>query len=358
MPDRILITGGAGFVGSAIALELRRRYPQAKVVAFDNLRRRGSELNVPRLKAAGIHFVHGDVRQPSDLEAVACDLLIECSAEPSAQAGYGSAPDYVVETNLLGCYHCLNLARRTKADFIFLSTSRVYPTAILNSLSYRETENRFEWLDKQSVPGASRHGISEELPTKGARSVYGMTKLAAELMIEEFADAYDLRYVIDRCGLLAGPWQMGKVDQGVVALWLAAHFFERGLRYIGFGGQGKQLRDILHVDDLAELIATQAGCMNHFHGLTLNVGGGLGFSMSLREMTAECEALTGKRTVIEPEAAERPADLRIYVTDARQLAQYCEWKPSRGPNIVLRDIHRWISDNQELVGPALFAPAA
>ena len=88
MPDRSLVTGGAGFVGSAISFELKRRFPRADIVAFDNLRRRGSELNVPRLAAAGIRFVHGDVRQPSDLEAVPADLLVECSAEPSAQAGY------------------------------------------------------------------------------------------------------------------------------------------------------------------------------------------------------------------------------------------------------------------------------
>lgn len=157
MPDRILITGGAGFVGSTIGFELKRVFPGADIVAFDNLRRRGSELNVPRLKAAGIRFVHGDVRHPTDLDAVPCDLLIECSAEPSAQAGYASSPDYVVETNLFGCYNCLNLARRTKADFVFLSTSRVYPTATLNGLSFRETANRFEWLDQQSVVGASHH---------------------------------------------------------------------------------------------------------------------------------------------------------------------------------------------------------
>jgi len=113
------------------------------VVALDNLRRRGSELNVPRLKAAASTSCTVDVRQASDLEALPCDLLIECSAEPSAQAGYDGAPDYVVETNLLGCYHCLNLARRTKADFIFLSTTGYIRPAILNSLAYRETESRF-----------------------------------------------------------------------------------------------------------------------------------------------------------------------------------------------------------------------
>ena len=358
MADRILITGGAGFVGSAVAFELKRRFPQADVVAFDNLRRRGSELNVPRLGAAGIRFVHGDVRQASDLEVVPADLIAECSAEPSAQAGYASSPDYVVQTNLMGCYNCLNLASRTKADFVFLSTSRVYPAATLNSLCFLERSTRFEWLDQQPVPGASALGIAESLSTTGARSIYGMTKLAAELMIEEFGDAFGLRYVINRCGLIAGPWQMGKVDQGVVTLWLAAHYFNRPLRYIGFGGEGKQVRDILHVDDLAELVGAQAGRMEEFHRLTLNVGGGLAFSRSLREMTIACEELTECSIEIGSEARERRSDLRIYVTDNRKIESVCGWKPARSPDTVLRDTLDWISANREQVGPALFAPAS
>ena len=358
MPDRVLVTGGAGFVGSAISFELKRRFPRADVVAFDNLRRRGSELNVPRLAAAGIRFVHGDVRQASDLEAVPADLLVECSAEPSAQAGYAGSPDYVVQTNLMGCYNCLNLASRAKADFVFLSTSRVYPAATLNGLCFRETSTRFEWLDQQSIPGASALGIAETLSTAGARSIYGMTKLAAELMIEEFGDAFGLRYVINRCGLIAGPWQMGKVDQGVVTLWLAAHYFGRPLRYIGFGGEGKQLRDILHVGDLAELIGAQAGSMDRFNRLTLNVGGGLEFSRSLREMTMDCQELTGRSIEFGSEALERRADLRIYVTDNRKIESVCGWKPLRGPAVVLKDTLDWIAENQEQVGPALFAPAS
>ena len=358
MPDRVLITGGAGFVGSTIGLELRRSYPGAEIIAFDNLRRRGSELNLPRLKAAGIRFVHGDVRQPSDLEAVPADLIIECSAEPSAQAGYAGDPDYVVETNLFGCYNCLNLARKTKADFLFLSTSRVYSANALNSLAFLESNARFELLDEQPVRGASGLGVSEEFSTCGVRSIYGMTKLAAELMVEEFARAYNFHYLIDRCGLIAGPWQMGKADQGVVSLWVAAHHFGRPLRYIGFGGQGKQVRDILHVDDLAELVAAQAGAMSSYDGLTLNAGGGLSFSLSLREMTAECEQLTGKRIEIGSEYTERPADLRIYVTDNRRIGQLCRWEPARGPRQVLQDLFGWIRDNEQLVASALFAPAS
>src|SRR4051794_11741987 len=133
---RVLITGGAGFVGSNLASALRRRHPGWGIVAFDNLKRRGSELNLPRLREEGIDFVHGDVRNPADLDALGeIDALVECSAEPSVLAGTDGSPDYVVQTNLLGAYHCLELARRRDADMVFLSTSRVYPVATLEGLA-------------------------------------------------------------------------------------------------------------------------------------------------------------------------------------------------------------------------------
>jgi CDP-paratose 2-epimerase len=248
MSKRALITGGAGFVGSALGLGLAQRYPDWQITALDNLKRRGSELNLPRLKQAGIQFIHGDVRNTEDLDPVALqpDLILECSAEPSVLAGYAS-PGYVLQTNLVGTVNCLELARQTQADFIFLSTSRVYPIAYLNALEFTETETRFQLLEQQVLPGVSSQGISEEFPLNGARSLYGATKLASELLVAEYADAYGLRTVINRCGVLTGPWQMGKVDQGVFALWMAFHYFQRSLKYIGYGGTGKQVRDFLHV---------------------------------------------------------------------------------------------------------------
>lgn len=355
MPDRILVTGGAGFVGSTVSFELKRRFPGAQIAALDNLRRRGSELNVPRLQRAGIRFVHGDVRQPSDLDSVPADLIVECSAEPSAQAGYLTGPAYVVNTNLIGCYNCLEMARRLKSDFIFLSTSRVYPASALNALYFNETNTRFDWTDDQPLPGASSRGISEQFPLEGVRSIYGMTKLAAELMVQEFADAYGFRYVINRCGLLAGPWQMGKADQGVMTLWLAAHYFGRDLKYIGFGGEGKQVRDVMHVDDLAELVAAQAGNMAGFDDQTLNTGGGHAFSLSLRETTAICEELTGKRISIGSAANERKSDIRVFVTDTRKIEREHKWRPERSPETALADTLRWIRANESSVAAALFA---
>src|SRR5436853_4511005 len=115
---RILVTGGAGFVGANLGLALAGRDPSREIIAFDNLKRRGSELNLPRLRAAGIRFVHGDVRTPSDLDAVGpIDAIVECSAEPSVMAGVsgGGGTDLVVQTNPVGAYHCLQLARRPQA---------------------------------------------------------------------------------------------------------------------------------------------------------------------------------------------------------------------------------------------------
>jgi len=127
MSQRVLVTGGAGFVGSSLALGLAQRHPDWSIVALDNLKRRGSELNLPRLKQAGIEFVHGDIRNPEDLDpsVLKPTLILECSAEPSVMAGYGS-PGYLLQTNLVGTINCLELARSTQADFVFLSTRRVF----------------------------------------------------------------------------------------------------------------------------------------------------------------------------------------------------------------------------------------
>ena len=172
-------------------------------------------------------------------------------------AGVDGSPGYVVQSNLFGAYHCLELARQHRAQVVFLSTSRVYPVAPLQQLALIETETRFELGARQSVPGVSAAGVAEDFPLAGARTIYGATKLAAELLIEEYRASFGIRAVVDRCGVIAGPWQMGKVDQGVFTHWMLAHRLSRPLRYIGFGASGKQVRDLLHVDDLVELIDEQ-----------------------------------------------------------------------------------------------------
>jgi CDP-paratose 2-epimerase len=353
-PGRILVTGGAGFVGANLCLALAERHPGAEVIALDSLMRRGSELNLARLRAAGVGFVHGDVRVRDDLLAIEpVQAIVECSAEPSVLAGMGTGADFVVQTNLVGAHNCFELARRDAAQVIFLSTSRVYPVAPQLELNLREEETRFVLEAEQPFAGASEHGIAEDFPLAGARTLYGATKLAAELLLTEYADSLGVRATIDRCGVIAGPWQMGKVDQGVFTHWLLAHYQRRPLTYIGYGGTGKQVRDVLHVDDVCDLVLEQLADPEGWNGTTVNVGGGVEGSLSLCETTDLCVELTGNEVPIEPVAQARPGDVPLYATDCRRLFERTDWRPSRGPRTVLEDTLAWVEANERDVLAAL-----
>ncbi|MBU1167760.1 NAD-dependent epimerase/dehydratase family protein, partial [Patescibacteria group bacterium] len=268
----ILITGGAGFVGSNLALKLRKKYPDTSISVLDNLKRRGSELNIPRLKDNNVEFIHGDIRNTEDFEEIdSIDLLLECSAEPSVLAGIDSSPSYLVNTNLVGTINCLEFARKNKSAFVFLSTSRVYPIDTINNLDYIEEDNRFNLANEQNVAGASRHGISEDFPLEEARSLYGSTKLCSEMILQEYMYSYGLKGIINRCGVITGPWQMGKVDQGVFVLWVARHIYGGQLSYIGYGGEGKQVRDFIHIDDLFDILDIQLQDIDQFSTGVYNI---------------------------------------------------------------------------------------
>jgi CDP-paratose 2-epimerase len=354
MGRRVLITGGAGFVGSGLAVALAGRHPDWQVVALDNLYRAGSELNLERLEQADVEFVRGDVRFPDQLEAAGhFDALIECSAEPSVMSGVEGDTRYLVETNLDGAHNCLELARHESAQFIFLSSSRVYPVETLASANLTETATRFELDSAQEVPGLSGEGVSEQLPMTGRRTLYGATKLAAELLIEEYGFNFSIPTTVNRCGVIAGPWQMGKVDQGVFTHWMMAHCFDRPLSYIGFGGAGKQVRDLIHIDDLVDLIERQLLDPGHWDGLTFNIGGGRQFSLSLAETSAICVGLTGREVEIRSEPETRAGDIPVYLSDCRRLFDHTDWRPVRDPQTVLSDIHDWIEADRERLSGVL-----
>jgi CDP-paratose 2-epimerase len=247
----------------------------------------------------------------------------------------------------------LELARRTKADFLFLSTSRVYPYDALNRLAFSEGATRFELAAEQQFAGASSFGIAEEFPLEGPRSLYGMTKLAAELMVAEYGDAYGIRYFIERFGVLTGPWQMAKADQGVIALWAAAHLYKKNLAYIGFGGTGKQVRDFLHVDDFCDLVLSQIEDFEAYEGKLLNAGGGNEMSLSLLELTRVCEEVSGNRIQFRSEPDNRRADVRSYITDYRKLHGMRGWKPTRGARQTVSDIFEWLRANEAQIRPLL-----
>ena len=344
----ILVTGGAGFVGSNLAMAFKAAYPAQEIIVLDNLKRRGSEFNVPRLAEAGIAFVHGDIRNPEDLAFDRkVDLVIECSAEPSVLAGFGGSPEYLVNTNLTGAINCMEVCRRHKADMVFLSTSRVYPYEPLNAVPTREDESRFAWDAAAGPAGWSPRGVAEDFSVYGAKSMYGATKLCCELILEEYRSMYGVRAVVNRCGVIAGPWQFGKVDQGVFSLWMQAHYFKRRLKYIGFGGLGKQVRDLMHVDDVFDLLELQLADWDRADGRIFNVGGGPEVSLSLLETTRLCQEITGNRIPVDADPVNRPADLVIYLTDHAKVTAEFGWKPKRDARKVLVDLFEWVRSREK-----------
>ena len=350
----ILITGGAGFVGSNLGFFLKRDFPKTSITALDNLKRRGSELNLLRLQEVGIDFIHGDIRNREDLISVGSfDLILECSAEPSVLAGYDSSPNYMLNTNLIGTINCLEAARLQNSSMIFLSTSRVYPIEAINKLEIREEKTRFELEDNQPFPGAGSKGLSEKFPLEGARSLYGTTKLCSELLLQEYTAMYGIKGVVNRCAVLTGPWQMGKIDQGVVVHWAARHIFGGDLAYFGYGGTGKQVRDILHIEDLYDLIKIQMDNINDHAGNVYNVGGGRETSLSLFELTRLCEKISGNVLSIGSISETRQGDIPIYISDCSKLYNATGWKPKHNSEEIVSEIIKWIRDNQESLHPIL-----
>jgi CDP-paratose 2-epimerase len=350
MNKHALVTGGCGFVGSHLALACARA--GWSVTCLDNLSRRGSELTLRRVTDGGCRVVHGDIRNAEDLARLdgGFDLLIECSAEPSVQVGRrGADAAFMVRNNLGGTAVCLEFARARGVPILFLSTSRVYPYTRIDALRFREEATRFV-CDEESA-GVSAAGIAEDFPLDGCRSLYGATKLASELLIKEYSHMYGISALIDRCGVIAGPWQMGKVDQGFATLWVARHFFGRPLQYIGYGGSGKQVRDLLHVDDLVDLVLRQIARLGEFRGESFNVGGGPGHSMSLCEATALCAEVTGRTVGVEGVAETRPADVKWYVTDNARVSRAFGWTPRRPPRQVISDTLEWLKSHEADLAP-------
>jgi len=349
---RILITGGCGFVGSNLAILLKNKNPEYKIFAFDNLRRRGSELNLTRLKKAKISFIHGDVRIPTDFESIPDpDLIIDAAAEPAILSGISESTRYTIDTNLGGTINTLEYSVRKKAQLIFLSTSRVYPYPLLNNLIIEEKDTRLQIAKKQSIDGAGENGIKENFLLDGPKTPYGATKYASETLITEYQEFLGLSAIINRCGVIAGPWQMGKVDQGFIVHWLVKHYWGGELKYIGYKGDGKQVRDVLHIEDLFNLIEIQISNFKTLNMKTFNVGGGLKNSTSLLELTHLCETVTKNNINVGRDSVTRPGDVKVYVTDNSKVTQFTKWSPKITMSETIEDVLNWLTTNKEYLQP-------
>lgn len=383
---KILISGICGFVGSTLARELSCEH---EVFGFDSFVRPGSETNRAALREAGIRVIHADVRISSDIDALPdCDWVIDAAANPSVLAGVDGSTSsrQLLEHNLNGTINLLEYCKARKAGFTLLSTSRVYSIPPLAALPMRVENDAFV-PDFTSVLGLqpsalSPQGVSESFSTAAPVSLYGATKLASEALALEYGETFSFPVWINRCGVLAGPGQFGKADQGIFSFWLHSWKSGRPLRYIGFGGSGHQVRDCLHPRDLVPLLLKQMATRStkdtkEFSSdasplcplvppvanpssessplfspvlpvakhppKIMNLSGGIANSMSLAQLSAWCRDRFG------PSPSEfhlshsalgesRPFDIPWMVLDPALAGRTWDWKPRTSIHDVLEEI--------------------
>ncbi len=327
---KVFITGICGFVGSSLAESLLERHENLSICGIDNLMRPGSEINRAHLRKLGVTFIHGDIREASDFEGVpAADWVIDAAANPSVLAGVqtGFSSRQLFEHNLSSLVNVLEYCRERRAGLVLLSSSRVYSINSLCAIPLKEHDKTFRLDDSKPLPsGATCRGIGPEFSTDPPISLYGSTKLASEVVAFEYGCAFGFPVWINRCGVLAGPGQFGTPDQGIFSYWINGHLRRRALRYIGFDGAGKQVRDAFHPHDLAVLLDRQMRSERSNGRRLYTVGGGLGNAMSLAELTAWCDARFG---IHVPVADLRPRtyDIPWLVMDNHDAESDFGWHP-------------------------------
>ena len=340
---KILITGICGFTGTAMARTLLEFDPGIELWGIDNFLRTGSEQNRAPLRASGVHLLHGDVRCRSDLDVLPeVHWVIDAAANPSVLAGMNgdSTSHQLIEHNLIGTINLLELVKRTRAGLILLSTSRVYSIAPLVNLPVTiENEAYRPQLDSYRVVGLSSEGVAENFPTAPPVSLYGATKLASEIIALEYGEAFGLPIWINRCGVLAGAGQFGTAEQGIFAFWINSYLRRRPLKYIGFDGQGHQVRDCLHPRDVAALVWKQMQSPNRQVERVQNVGGGVASAMSLAQLSSWCAAHFGKHPVGR-DSISRAYDVPWIVLDSPRAKRQWEWQPTIGIEQILEEIAR------------------
>ncbi len=341
---RVFITGICGFVGSTLAKVLLAHRTDLEILGIDNFIRPGSETNRDELKALGITILHGDIRLASDLEAIPpVDTVIDAAANPSVLAGVDgkTSSRQLIEHNLLGTINLLELCKARQAAFVLLSTSRVYSIPPLANLAVKIENDAFVPDPSAGVlpPGLTLAGLDETFSNQPPVSLYGSTKLASEMLALEYGESFGFQVFINRCGVMAGAGQFGRPDQGIFAYWINSHLRRRPLGYIGFDGQGHQVRDCLHPRDLAPLVLDQILSQRKLSTAEriLNLSGGAESAMSLKQLTAWCDARFGRHEVIsKPE--NRPFDTPWMVLDSSKASKLWNWQPATTLNQILEEI--------------------
>jgi CDP-paratose 2-epimerase len=277
----------------------------------------------------------------SDMENLpAADWVIDAAANPSVLAGVGGAASsrQLFEHNLASLVNVLEYCRRHKAGLTLISTNRVYSIPALRSLPLKTAANAFALDDSAPLPcGVSAKGVGPCFSTAAPVSLYGGTKLAAEAMALEYGEAFDFPVWVHRCGVLAGAGQFGTPDQGIFAYWINAHLRRRPLRYIGFDGAGRQVRDAFHPRDLAALIDLQIDTARCGGRRIYTAGGGAANAMSLAQLTAWCDARFGRHAAAA-DPRERPYDIPWIVMDGSEAEADFGWRPAVPLDAILQEI--------------------
>jgi len=336
---KILITGGCGFVGSNIAIYLKKNLKKVKIASLDNLTRKGSNLNKIRLTNYNIENYNINIENLDKAKSLPkFNLIIDCCAEPAIEASRKD-PDRVFRTNLVGTFNVLKKCIKDKSNIIFLSSSRVYSIEKLRGLI-----KDFNLVKPIKI----KTKINENFETSSASSLYGFTKLSSEKLIQEIFYKSNLKYIINRFGVIAGPWQFGKQDQGFVPLWVAKHLFKKKLSYIGFGGKGHQVRDVIHIDDVCNIIFLQIKKLKSINNNIFNIGGGAKNSISLLSLTNKCKKLTKNNINIKKVLRTSIFDIPYFVTDNSKILKTYKWRPTKNIDQILKDIFIWLSQNRKI----------
>ncbi len=323
---KILITGGCGFIGSNLSIFLKEKIKNVKITSVDNLSRKGSRLNHKRLSQKKIKNFKSDIGKSNKLTRFPkFDLIIHCAAEPAIEASRKKV-DEVFNSNLIGTFNILKKCAKDKSNIIYLSSSRVYAM-----------KNLFK-LKKNS-------SVREDFNVENSKSIYGFTKLSSELLIKEYSYLHNIKYIINRVALVSGPWQFGKQDQGFVSLWVWRHLNRLKLSYIGFGGTGRQVRDVLHIQDLCELILLQIQKFKKINNKLMNVGGGKRNSLTLIQLTGLSNHVTKNKIKISSVKKTSPYDVPYFVTNTDYVTKLYKWKPKRNLKKIVADLYFWMKPN-------------
>jgi CDP-paratose 2-epimerase len=332
---KILVTGGCGFVGSNICLKLKKE--NHKVYSLDNLSRKSSKLNYLELKKNNITNFNKDISKRNSLNNLQkFDLIIDCCAEAAVEVSKKDI-DRVIYTNLIGTFNILKKIKKDNSKLIFISSSRV------NSIT--QISKFFKKKDlKQKL--MIKRKINEQFQTLKPKSIYGFTKHASEMLIEEFSFAFGVKYLINRCGVISGPMQFGKQDQGFVSLWIWHHLIKKNLKYIGFGGHGNQIRDVLHIDDLIDLLKKQLKFFNKINNQTFCIGGSSTSYTSLKNLTKLCQKITKNRIKFNKIKETSIYDIPYFITDNSKAIRAYNWKPTKNISVIVNDTYNWLLKNK------------